>query len=81
MSLCIHGYASGCDTCFPPKPKALVTHALRRTNSKGPGAKFIGTCCQCGTENLPIEATGWPCENIANLTQDEALLIAVKDLS
>lgn len=54
------------------------THALRRTSPKGKGQRVIGTCFKCGTENLPLEAVTWPCENPANLTQDEALIVAVK---
>jgi hypothetical protein len=51
-------------------------HALRRTSPKG--GSFFGTCLKCGAENLPIEAVSWPCENPANLTQDEALLVAIQ---
>jgi hypothetical protein len=52
------------------------THALRRTSPKG--GPFFGTCFKCGVENLPVTAVGKPCSNPANLSQDEALLVAVK---
>lgn len=54
------------------------THSLRRTSPKGPGQAFLGTCTKCGTDNLPVQAVSWPCVNPANITQDEALIIAVE---
>ena len=53
----------------------VQTHALTRTSPKG--GPFIGRCFRCGVENLPAEAVHWPCENIANLTNDEVLLHAI----
>lgn len=55
------------------------THALRRTSPKG--GPFLGTCLKCGQENLPAAAIGKPCANPANLTQDEALIIAIEGTS
>lgn len=52
------------------------THALTRTSPKG--EPFAGTCFRCGTENLPLTAVGKPCINTANLSGDEALILAVK---
>ncbi len=51
------------------------THALTRTNPKG--VPFIGHCMNCGQENLPITAAREPCENLAERTQDESLLLAI----
>jgi hypothetical protein len=53
-----------------------MNHAIKRTNPKG--EPFVGKCYQCGEENLPIEAVTWSCENTANLTAAESILIAVK---
>lgn len=55
-----------------------TTHALSRTSPKGEGQVFVGTCFKCGTTDLPAEAVSWPCENVANLTNDEALIHAVR---
>lgn len=52
------------------------THAIERTSPK-PGP-FRGTCWQCGKTDLPSSAALQPCENIARLTEDESLLLAVK---
>lgn len=54
-----------------------TNHALTRTSPKGKGQKFIGRCFKCGTENLPMEAVGWPCENPANLSRDDAIIYAI----
>lgn len=51
-------------------------HAISRTSPKG--GPFVGTCFKCGMENLPAEAARWPCANPGNVSQDEALLMAVK---
>ena len=56
-------------------------HAISRTSPKGAGQKFIGTCFKCGTKDLPAEAVSWKCENPANLTRDESLMIAIKGQS
>jgi hypothetical protein len=52
------------------------THALNRTSPKG--GPFVGTCFQCGKTGLPIGAVTQPCENVANLTGDEALMVAIQ---
>lgn len=54
----------------------MTTHALNRTSPKG--APFVGTCFKCGAENLPMSAVTQPCENVANLTEGEALIVAIE---
>lgn len=51
------------------------THALNRTSPNG--GPFIGTCFKCGATDLPSQAVSWRCSNVANLSQDEALSIAI----
>lgn len=48
-------------------------HALNRTSPKG--QDFIGTCINCGKENLTIDDQ-WSeeCENVVGRTNDETLL-------
>ncbi len=53
-----------------------VTHSLQRTSPKG--EKFIGVCTLCGKTDLPIKAALDYCENPRNVTQDAALLAAIK---
>lgn len=53
------------------------THALRRTSPKG--GPFLGTCIQCGEENLPSSAALKPCPNQRGLTQDDALFEVIED--
>jgi hypothetical protein len=53
------------------------SHAIERTSPKGPGQKFIGTCMKCGRTGLTFADMGEPCENIAGMTADEALLLAI----
>lgn len=53
----------------------MSNHALRRTSPKG--GPFLGTCFKCGMENLPATAVSQPCENPANLTRDEAVMVAI----
>jgi hypothetical protein len=48
-------------------------HAIIRTSAKGPGQPFIGTCSLCGASGLPSSAALEYCENVRNLTDDEAL--------
>lgn len=50
-----------------------MSHALERTNPKG--VPFIGRCMSCGKENIPLEKMWEYCPG--NLTEEEALLIAV----
>lgn len=51
-------------------------HALERTSPKG--GPFFGTCTKCGITDLPMSAVGKPCANPANITEDEALILAIK---
>lgn len=59
--------------------RTMKTHSLIRTSPKGPGIPFIGTCRLCGKKNLPAEAVHEPCENVRDLSQDEAVIEAVSD--
>lgn len=52
--------------------KPAMTHALVRTSPKG--EVFLGTCTQCGTQNLPRRAALETCPNQRGLSQDEALI-------
>lgn len=61
---------------MPSEPAA--THAIERTSPKGPGQKFIGTCMKCGRAGLTFADMQEPCENIAGISQDEALVMAVE---
>ena len=56
----------------------ITTHALRRTSPKGKGVPFIGTCLRCGMRGLSSGAALERCENVAGLSDDEALLEALK---
>lgn len=53
------------------------THALRRTSPKG--QNFVGTCMKCGQENIPVQKMHEPCVNPANLTQDDTLMLAIRE--
>ena len=53
-----------------------MRHVLERTNPKG--GPFIGVCAVCGTEDLKINQANEPCANPSNMTQEEALVLAVK---
>lgn len=53
-------------------------HAIERTSPKGPGHKYIGTCWQCGKTGLTLDDAREPCENIAALTEDESLIMAIE---
>lgn len=54
------------------------THSLRRTSPKGPGSPFIGTCTLCGRAGLKASQAQEYCENVIGLTNDEALVDAIK---
>lgn len=56
---------------------ATKMHALRRTSPKG--QPFIGTCTLCGREGLRASQAAEYCENIIGLTQEQALVDAIKD--
>jgi hypothetical protein len=51
-------------------------HSLERTSPKG--GPFIGTCVLCGTKNLPMSAARQECENWRGLSQDDAIIEAIK---
>ena len=53
-----------------------MSHSLRRTSPKGQA--FIGTCTKCGVENIPISRMHEDCANPANLTNEDALMIAIR---
>ena len=50
-------------------------HAIERTSPMG--QKFLGTCMRCGRTNLPMRAVTEECENIAGMSDDDALLNAI----
>jgi len=52
------------------------THAIERTSPKG--QKFIGACWQCGQTGLTLADAQKPCENIAALTEEESMIMAVQ---
>jgi hypothetical protein len=54
----------------------LAAHSLERTSPKG--QPFIGYCVNCGTINLPAKAALEECPNPEGVTQDQALVEAVK---
>jgi hypothetical protein len=54
------------------------THGIERTSPKG--GKFIGTCMKCGTPGLTIADMGKPCENLAGMSDEEALITAIDGL-
>lgn len=56
----------------------MTTHSLRRTSPKG--GPFFGTCVLCGTENLPMEAAKQECENWRGITQEDAVVEAIRAL-
>lgn len=51
-------------------------HSLERTSPKG--QDFLGTCKLCGVMNLRIEDCRNYCENVRGLTNEEAILEAVR---
>lgn len=53
-----------------------MSHSLERTSPKG--GPFIGTCTQCGTTDIPLNRMHEKCSNPANLSGDEALLLAIR---
>lgn len=56
----------------------MVTHSIERTSPKGPGQKFIGTCVLCGTPNLTMADALKECPNQRGLTQEQAVVEAIK---
>ena len=53
----------------------MDTHALERTSPKG--GPFIGRCTKCGMTEIPLADARNECANPANITQEEALLMAI----
>lgn len=53
-----------------------MKHSLERTSPKG--GKFIGTCTLCGVAGLTIADSQKDCENVRGLTNEEAVLEAIK---
>lgn len=53
-------------------------HAIERTSPKGEGQKFVGTCRLCGRAGLTSADMKEPCENVRGLTEDEALIEAIR---
>ena len=52
-------------------------HSLRRTSPKG--GPFIGVCVLCGQEMTLAEMSKTECPNQRRLTNDEAVIEAVRD--
>jgi hypothetical protein len=53
-----------------------MSHALERTSPKG--GPFIGRCTKCGRDGIALKDMHGHCPNPANITDDEALLHAVR---
>lgn len=51
-------------------------HSITRTSPVG--SPFVGTCWQCGKTSLRSSDALEPCENIAALTEEESLFIAIE---
>jgi hypothetical protein len=52
-----------------------MAHSLSRTSPKG--GPFIGTCIKCGMTDIPLSRINEPCTNPANLSQSDALAVAI----
>ena len=51
---------------------------VNRTSPKGSGKSFLGTCASCGKQNITFEMLPTDeCENVRQMSQEEALLEAV----
>lgn len=54
----------------------MTKHALTRTSPKG--STFSGTCMKCGREGLTLDDLAIErCENVAGMSDDDALLNAI----
>lgn len=51
------------------------SHLLLRTSPKG--HSFIGTCSLCGKENLTLSDLNDECENVRDLSREQALREAI----
>lgn len=52
-----------------------MKHHIERTSPKG--QTFVGTCRLCGMTDLKMSAVLEDCENVRNLSADEALIEAI----
>lgn len=52
-------------------------HAIERTSPKGEGHEYVGTCWQCGKTGLTLADAREFCENVAALTVEESLIMAI----
>jgi hypothetical protein len=57
--------------------KRSKTHAVVRTSPKG--GPFIGRCIQCGREGLKMGDALEYCDNLADMSQDDALIAVLDD--
>ena len=55
-----------------------MKHSIERTSVKGPGSLFVGTCVLCGKTGLTLADGLKDCENVRGLTNEEALLEAMR---
>jgi hypothetical protein len=53
-----------------------MTHAIERTSPKS--EPFVGYCTLCGKVGQPMAAALQPCPNPRGVTQDEAVLDAIR---
>lgn len=53
-----------------------MTHSLERTSPKG--EDFVGRCVLCGKQGLPMTAALEKCPNPRNVTNEEAIINAIK---
>lgn len=51
-----------------------MSHAIKRTNPKGPGMKFVGRCTKCGQENLMMKDALLDCPADEVVSDTQALL-------
>jgi hypothetical protein len=56
-----------------------MKHSLERTSPKGEGQNFIGTCIQCGKQNVTSKMFfDEECPNTRGLSEEESLLEAIE---
>lgn len=56
--------------------RSCKTHLIERTSPYG--GKFIGTCRLCGKRGLTLANMEDECENVRDLSEDEALIEAIE---
>jgi len=54
--------------------KQSTLHAIIRTSPKGKGQKFVGTCMNCGKEDLTFSDMNKYCENVTGRTNSQNLM-------